>query len=44
MYFLKTGNSKSYGRILMKVSVNVLNGARKKWLHFGSDLDHCLDP
>ena len=27
----------------MKFSQNVLNGTRKKWLDFGSDLDHCLD-
>ena len=37
-------NSKSYGRILMKFSGNVLNETRNKLLDFGSDLDHCLDP
>ena len=27
----------------MTFSANDLNGARNKWLDFGSDLDHCLD-
>ena len=29
--------------ILIKFSGYVQNGKRKIWLHFGSDLDHCLD-
>ena len=27
----------------MKFSESVLNGTRNKWLHFGSEMDHCLD-
>ena len=35
--------SKSYRWIVMTFSANDLNGTRNKWLHFWSDLDHCLD-
>ena len=36
-------NTKTYWRILIKFSGYVQNGKRKKWLDFGSELDHCLD-
>ena len=44
LFVCEQDNSKSYRRILMKFSGYVLNRTRNKWLDFGSDLDHCLDP
>ena len=31
-------------KVLMKLSGNVKNGTRNKWLNFGCDRDHLLDP
>ena len=39
LFVCQQHNSKSFLRILMKLSENVRNGSRKKWLDFGGDPD-----
>jgi len=43
LFVCQQDNSKSYGRMFLKIFGNVGNGKNYKWLNFGSDLERILD-